>query len=98
MVRLVFCGLFLSVKINVNRLYSCVFQKIDDFPLPHDCHWRQQQENSPVASEKHDGAFLLDEGNVTGDSIMPVIESPVSYPGRKRTAGAGGRELIHDGG
>ena len=58
----------------------------------------QQQENSPVDSEKHDGAFLLDEGNVTGDSIVPVIESPVSYPGRERPAEAGGRELIHDGG
>lgn len=83
---------------NANRLYSSVFQEIEAFSLPHDCRRLEQQEISPVESEKQDGAFRLDAGNLTGGSIMPVSESPVSYPGRERTAGAAGREFINYGG
>jgi len=50
--------------INANRLYSSVFQKIDVFSLPQDCHRLQQKEKGRVESEKQDGTLRLDAGNV----------------------------------
>ena len=74
-------GPFACVKRIANRRSSCVFQEIEACSLPLDCHRLPPPANRPGDSPPHDGAFLLDEENLTGDSIMSVVESPVFRKG-----------------